>query len=146
MRKKRHDRSKNVKFDIRKNKKFLADSFVAQVTQFVKNCRAKFLIIRLETISRASIRNIWTQKISERISEGCKRIDAKEKMSLTAFDLCYYLLAQCMKKLCLCLLEEIKNVFQRIKTFKWGWRVFWKEMMIISAIINYFASIFNEFC
>ena len=51
MRIKQHDRSKNITFDIRKNNKFLIDSFIAQAIPIYNSLPSN---IRLKTTSKAS--------------------------------------------------------------------------------------------
>ena len=54
MRKKQHERSKKVTFDIRKNNKFLTDSFIAQAIPIYNRLPSN---IRLKTTSKASLKN-----------------------------------------------------------------------------------------
>ena len=49
----KHDRSRKVTFDVRKNNKFLTDSFIAQAIPFYNSMPSN---IRLKTTSTASLK------------------------------------------------------------------------------------------
>ena len=68
MRMKQYDRSKQATFDIKKNNKFLADSFVAQAIPIYNSFPSNVI----KTTSRASLKKRIEKTVLERSFEGPK--------------------------------------------------------------------------
>ena len=82
MRIKQHDRSKKVTFDIRKNNKFLTDSFIAQAILIYNSLPSN---IRLKTTSKASLKNELKENFWKKFFKDPKETDMKNDIESIRF-------------------------------------------------------------
>ena len=82
MRIKQHDRSKKVTFDIRKNNKFLTDSFIAQAIPIFNSLPSN---IRLKTTSKASLEEELKEYFWKEFLKDPKVTDIKDDIESIRF-------------------------------------------------------------
>ena len=82
MRIKQHDRSKKVTFDIRKNNKFLTDSFIAQAIPIYNSLPSN---IRLKTTSKASLKKQLKEYFWKEFLKDPKVTDIKDDIESIRF-------------------------------------------------------------
>ena len=82
MRIKQHDRSKKVTFDIRKNNKFLIDSFTAQAIPIYNSLPSN---IRLKTTSKSSLKTELKDYFLKKFLKEPKVTDIKDDIESIRF-------------------------------------------------------------